>query len=221
MTIRDDRYVIPVRAEYRNQFGGVVHDQSATGQTLFIEPQAVVDMNNQLREAQIEENTEINRILAELSNQVAPYTSELADNANILGHFDFINAKAKYAQQMKATEPLISDSNFVNLIDARHPLLDPKQVVANTITIGEKYQAIVVTGPNTGGKTITLKTLGLIQLMAQSGLFIPATEESTVGIFSQVFADIGDEQSIEQNLSTFSSHMQILRRFWRIWTTRA
>ncbi|MHA3066667.1 endonuclease MutS2 [Lacticaseibacillus saniviri] len=208
VTIRDDRYVIPVRAEYRNQFGGVVHDQSATGQTLFIEPQAVVDMNNQLREAQIEENTEINRILAELSNQVAPYTSELADNANILGHFDFINAKAKYAQQMKATEPLINDSNFVNLIDARHPLLDPKQVVANTITIGEKYQAIVVTGPNTGGKTITLKTLGLIQLMAQSGLFIPATEESTVGIFSQVFADIGDEQSIEQNLSTFSSHMQ-------------
>ncbi|WP_179395990.1 endonuclease MutS2 [Lacticaseibacillus absianus] len=207
VTIRDDRYVIPVRAEYRGQFGGVVHDQSASGQTLFIEPQAIVEMNNRLREAQIAESTEIERVLAELSGEVAPYTRELSANAGVLGHLDFINAKAKYAHSLRATEPQVSAANHVDLLAARHPLLDPKKVVPNRITIGADYQAIVVTGPNTGGKTITLKTLGLLQLMGQSGLFIPAAAESTIGVFSDVFADIGDEQSIEQNLSTFSAHM--------------
>ncbi|WP_390404964.1 endonuclease MutS2 [Lacticaseibacillus jixiensis] len=210
ITIRDDRYVIPVKAEYRGQFGGVVHDQSASGQTLFIEPQAIVDMNNRLREAQLQEQAEIERILAELSEAVAPYTKELAANEQVLGHFDFINAKAKYAKQIHATEPLVSAENHVDLIQARHPLIDRHKVVANTITLGADYQAIVVTGPNTGGKTITLKTLGLLQLMGQSGLFIPAEAESTIGVYSNVFADIGDEQSIEQSLSTFSSHMKTI-----------
>jgi DNA mismatch repair protein MutS2 len=210
ITIRDDRYVIPVKAEYRGQFGGVVHDQSASGQTLFIEPQAIVEMNNRLREAQLEEQAEITRLLAELSEAVAPYTRELRHNAQLLGHFDFINAKAKYAKQLQATEPQVSAQNHVDLIQARHPLIEPHQVVPNTITIGADYQAIVVTGPNTGGKTITLKTLGLLQLMGQSGLFIPAEEQSTIGVYSNVFADIGDEQSIEQSLSTFSSHMKTI-----------
>ncbi|KRM71550.1 endonuclease MutS2 [Lacticaseibacillus brantae] len=208
VTIRDDRYVIPVKAEYRNQFGGVVHDQSASGQTLFIEPQAVVELNNRLREAQINENTEIARILAELSNEIAPYVHELRANTDLLGHFDFINAKAKYAASLKANEPEVSADNIVQLNEARHPLLDPQKVVPNTITLGEDYQAIVVTGPNTGGKTITLKTLGLLQLMGQSGLFLPTAAESSIGIFNEIFADIGDEQSIEQSLSTFSSHMK-------------
>ncbi|MFD1485786.1 endonuclease MutS2 [Lacticaseibacillus baoqingensis] len=210
ITIRDDRYVIPVKAEYRGQFGGVVHDQSASGQTLFIEPQAIVEMNNRLREAQLEEQAEIVRILAELSEAVAPYTKELRHNSQLLGHFDFINAKAKYAKQLKATEPQVSAENHVDLLQARHPLIDRHQVVPNTITIGADYQAIVVTGPNTGGKTITLKTLGLLQLMGQSGLFIPAEAHSTIGVYSNVFADIGDEQSIEQSLSTFSSHMKTI-----------
>jgi len=208
VTIRDDRYVIPVKAEYRNQFGGVVHDQSASGQTLFIEPQAVVELNNRLREAQINENTEIARILAELSNEIAPYVNELRANTDLLGHFDFINAKAKYAASLKANEPEVSADNIVRLNEARHPLLDPQKVVPNTITLGDDYQAIVVTGPNTGGKTITLKTLGLLQLMGQSGLFLPTAAESSIGIFDEIFADIGDEQSIEQSLSTFSSHMK-------------
>lgn len=208
ITIRDDRYVIPVKAEYRKEFGGVVHDQSATGQTLFIEPQAIVDMNNRLREAQLAETAEVERILAELSEAVAPYISQLSANANVLGHFDFINAKAKYAKSIKATEPLVSPTNAVDILQARHPLLDQRQVVPNDIAIGADYQAIVVTGPNTGGKTITLKTLGLLQLMAQSGLFIPAAEGSKIAVFDNIFADIGDEQSIEQNLSTFSGHMK-------------
>ena len=207
VTIRDDRYVIPVKAEYRAKFGGVVHDQSATGQTLFIEPQAIVALNNRLREAQLAEVAEINRILAELSNELAPYTGQIKANAAVLGHFDFINAKAKLAKAEKATEPLVSADNDVLLRDARHPLIDPHKVVGNDIPLGDKYQAMVITGPNTGGKTITLKTLGLLQLMGQSGLFIPADDESRIGIFDEVFADIGDEQSIEQNLSTFSAHM--------------
>ncbi|WP_225046672.1 endonuclease MutS2 [Lacticaseibacillus kribbianus] len=207
VTIRDDRYVIPVLAQYRGQFGGVVHDQSASGQTLFIEPQAIVEMNNRLREAQIAEATEIERVLAELSDEVSPNATALAANAEVIGHLDFINAKAKYARLIKATEPTVSRENHVDLLAARHPLLDPHRVVPNRITLGQDYQAIVVTGPNTGGKTITLKTLGLLQLMGQSGLFIPAAANSQIGVFSDIFADIGDEQSIEQNLSTFSAHM--------------
>ncbi|MBM7543464.1 endonuclease MutS2 [Periweissella beninensis] len=207
ITMRNERYVIPVKAEYRNKFGGVVHDQSQTGQTLYIEPQAVVDMNNRLRQAQVAQLHEEQRILLELSNLLRPEAAAILNNANILGRLDFINAKARLAYQLKASRPEISDKNYVNLRQARHPLIDAKKVVANDIVIGEDYQAIIITGPNTGGKTITIKTLALIQIMAQSGLFIPADEYSVVGVFDEIYADIGDEQSIEQSLSTFSSHM--------------
>lgn len=207
VTMRNDRYVIPVKAEYRSHFGGVVHDQSSTGQTLFIEPQSVVDLNNKLRQLQIEERQEIDRILAELSNEIAPYGNEILLNMVLLGQLDFIGAKASYGKSLKATRPLVSELNEVRFIGARHPLLDQELAVANDITIGGEYQAVVITGPNTGGKTITLKTLGLLQLMGQSGLQLPVAEESQMGIFTQIFADIGDEQSIEQSLSTFSSHM--------------
>ncbi|WP_076461227.1 endonuclease MutS2 [Limosilactobacillus caccae] len=207
VTLRNERYVIPVIARYRNKFGGVVHDQSASGQTLYIEPAAVVDSNNRLRQAQIEERQEMRRVLMELSKLIAPYRHDIGQNETILGHLDFINAKARWAHDTKATLPLLSKENHVFLRQARHPLIDPQRVVANDIKIGDDYQAIVITGPNTGGKTITLKTLGIIQLMGQSGLFIPANEGSTIGIFDNIFADIGDEQSLEQNLSTFSGHM--------------
>ncbi|MCT3358541.1 endonuclease MutS2 [Latilactobacillus curvatus] len=208
VTIRNDRYVIPVKQEYRGQFGGVVHDQSASGQTLFMEPQAIMELNNRLRQLQIEEQQEIERILAELSEAIMPERHNILANAELLGQLDFVNAKAQLAKALEATEPLINLENHVELKQARHPLIDPAKVVANDIAIGADYQAIVVTGPNTGGKTITLKTLGLVQVMAQSGLFITAREESQVGVFSDIFADIGDEQSIEQNLSTFSAHME-------------
>lgn len=207
VTIRNDRYVVPALARYRNKLGGVVHDQSASGQTLYIEPAGVVEYNNRLRQAQIEERQEMLRILAELSALIAPYRHDIQNNERVLGKLDFINAKAALAHDMKASLPLLSRENHVNLRHARHPLIDPKKVVPNDIKIGEDYQAIVITGPNTGGKTITLKTLGLIQLMGQSGLFIPAEEGSTIGVFDNIFADIGDEQSLEQNLSTFSGHM--------------
>lgn len=207
VTIRNDRYVIPVKTEYRSHFGGVVHDQSKTGQTLYIEPGDVVDMNNRLREHYIKERHEEERVLAELSAMLRPEADNIQKNAEVLGHLDFVNAKARYAAATKSQEPEYSPENHVRLLQARHPLLDPQKAVANDIIIGEDYKAIIVTGPNTGGKTITLKTLGLLQLMAQSGLFIPVAEYSTVGLFKEVFADIGDEQSIEQSLSTFSSHM--------------
>ena len=207
VTIRNDRYVVPALARYRNKLGGVVHDQSASGQTLYIEPAGVVEYNNRLRQAQIEERQEMLRILAELSALIAPYRHDIQNNERVLGKLDFINAKAALAHDMKASLPLLSRENHVNLRHARHPLIDSKKVVPNDIKIGEDYQAIVITGPNTGGKTITLKTLGLIQLMGQSGLFIPAEEGSTIGVFDNIFADIGDEQSLEQNLSTFSGHM--------------
>lgn len=207
VTIRNDRYVIPVKAENRSQFGGVVHDQSASGQTLFIEPQSIVELNNRLKQQQLAEKEEIQRILKELSKLIAPYTRELAQNALILGQMDFINAKAQYAKEINGALPETSPENDIYLRQAWHPLLNPKTVVKNDIALGKDYQAIVITGPNTGGKTITLKTLGLIQLMGQSGLFIPTNEESRIGIFDNIFADIGDEQSIEQSLSTFSSHM--------------
>ncbi|MHC8518999.1 endonuclease MutS2 [Weissella confusa] len=207
VTIRNDRYVILVKTEYRSHFGGVVHDQSQTGQTLYIEPGDVVDMNNRLREHYIKERHEEERVLAELSAMLRPEADNIQKNAEVLGHLDFVNAKARYAAATKSQEPEYSPENHVRLLQARHPLLDPQKAVANDIIIGEDYKAIIVTGPNTGGKTITLKTLGLLQLMAQSGLFIPVAEYSTVGLFKEVFADIGDEQSIEQSLSTFSSHM--------------
>ena len=208
VTIRDDRYVLPVRSEYKQHFGGIVHDQSASGQTLFIEPQAVVGLNNRLRQNQMDERHEEQRILAELTALLDPYQEEILRNAEILGHLDFVNAKARYAHLLHATEPKLSPTNEVDLRQARHPLIDPHKVVANDITIGKDYKTIIVTGPNTGGKTITLKTLALVQLMGQSGLFIPANENSVIGVFDDIFADIGDEQSIEQSLSTFSGHME-------------
>ena len=207
ITIRNDRYVLPVKAEYKSVFGGTVHDQSSTGQTLFMEPQAVVNLNNKLREYQIQEKREVERILWELSQKLMPYTNSLHQNHYVLARLDVVNAKALYAHELRATEPIIDANNYVALWQAWHPLLDREKAVANDIILGEEYQAIVITGPNTGGKTILLKTVGVIQLMAQMGLYIPAGENSRVGVFTEIFADIGDEQSIEQNLSTFSSHM--------------
>ncbi|WP_099044886.1 endonuclease MutS2 [Leuconostoc citreum] len=207
VTIRSDRYVLPVKAEYRSQFGGVVHDQSQTGQTLYVEPQAVVTLNNKLSELRVQEQAEEQRVLQELSATLAPHTEEIANNVMILGHFDFVNAKARLAARLDAMQPMVNTENKVDLQQAWHPLLDKDLAVANDIALGDGYKAIIITGPNTGGKTITIKTLGILQLMAQSGLFITTKRPSTVGVFHEIFADIGDEQSIEQSLSTFSSHM--------------
>lgn len=221
VTVRNDRYVVPVLARYRNKFGGVVHDQSASGQTLYIEPAAVVEYNNRLRQAQIEEKQAILEVLAELSALISPYRSEIAENAKILGHLDFINAKARFARDHKDSLPLLSTDNQVIIRQARHPLIDPQKVVANDIKIGDEYQSIVITGPNTGGKTITLKTFGLIQMMGQAGLFIPAQEGSTIAVFDNIYADIGDEQSLEQNLSTFSGHMENVKSILERITSRS
>lgn len=207
VTIRDDRYVIPVKQEYRGKFGGVVHDQSASGQTLFIEPEAVLNLNNRQQNLLAQERQEIHRILRNLSDLAREDIEELNQIAEVLTQLDFLQAKAKLAKQMKATEPKLSQDHSVNLLKARHPLIDPEKIVPNDIRLGTDFDTMLITGPNTGGKTITLKTVGLLQLMAQSGLFIPAEEGSTVGIFNEIFADIGDEQSIEQSLSTFSSHI--------------
>lgn len=207
VTIRDDRYVIPVKQEYRGKFGGVVHDQSASGQTLFIEPEAVLNLNNRQQNLMAQERQEIHNILKRLSSMAREDIENLNEIAFSLSELDFLQAKAKLAKEMKATEPSLSHDNSLYLRSARHPLIDPEKVVPNDIYLGEEFDTMLITGPNTGGKTITLKTAGLIQLMAQSGLFIPAEENSKVGVFKQVYADIGDEQSIEQSLSTFSSHI--------------
>ena len=207
VTIRNDRFVLPVKQEYRNAFGGIMHDQSATGQTLFIEPQAVLELNNKLRTLRADEKREEERILYELSALLEPHIQELRYNHEILAILDMINAKARYSESINGTKPYLSKENYVAIWAARHPLIDQEDVVANDLLIGEEYQALIITGPNTGGKTIALKTLGLIQLMGQAGLQIPAAEDSQIGIFTEIFADIGDEQSIEQSLSTFSSHM--------------
>ena len=207
VTIRDERYVIPVKQEYRNKFGGVVHDQSASGQTLFIEPSAVLNLNNRQQNLLAQEKREISRILRNLSDLVRPEVDSIDAIASSLVELDFIQAKAKLAHAMKATEPKLTHDQSLLFLQARHPLIDPKKVVANDIRLGEDYDTMLITGPNTGGKTITLKTAGILQLMAQSGLFIPAAEGSKAGVFKDICADIGDEQSIEQSLSTFSSHI--------------
>lgn len=221
VTVRNDRYVVPVLAQYRNKFGGVVHDQSASGQTLYIEPQGVVTYNNRLRQAQIEERQAVLQVLTDLSALIAPYRSEIMGNAKVLGHLDFINAKAKLAAAMKASLPILDNNNQVVLRQARHPLIPADQVVANDIRLGGQRSAIIITGPNTGGKTITLKTLGLIQVMAQSGLFITAQEGSHVAVYDDIFTDIGDEQSLEQNLSTFSGHMDNVKSILKSITDRS
>lgn len=207
VTIRDDRYVIPVKQEYRSKFGGVVHDQSASGQTLFVEPEAVLNLNNRQQNLIAKEKQEIRNILKHLSNIAREDIDSLNNIASALTSLDFLQAKAKLAKEMKASEPKLTKDHSLNLRNARHPLIDPEKVVPNNIRLGGDFDTMLITGPNTGGKTITLKTAGLLQLMAQSGLFIPAEEDSQVGVFEQIYADIGDEQSIEQSLSTFSSHM--------------
>lgn len=207
ITIRGDRYVIPVKQEYRSHFGGMIHDQSASGATLFIEPEAVVTLNNKLRELKLNEEREIEKILIMLSGYVAEAADELTVSVEALGELDFVFAKAGFARELKATLPMMNDRGFIKLKKGRHPLLNPAAVVPLDMELGNQFSTIIVTGPNTGGKTVSLKTVGLLSLMAMSGMFIPAEEGSQMCVFDAIYADIGDEQSIEQSLSTFSSHM--------------
>lgn len=206
-TIRGDRYVIPVKSEYKNQVQGLVHDQSSTGATFFIEPMSLIKINNEIKELNLQERDEIDRILRKISNDLFKYHGEIFLNSEILNELDLIFSKALYAEDINATLPIINDKGIIELLFARHPLIDMKKVVSSDIKIGNAYTSLVITGPNTGGKTVTLKTIGLIELMALSGILIPAESGSSVAFFEKIFADIGDEQSIEQNLSTFSSHM--------------
>lgn len=210
VTVRNERNVIPVRAEYRQDFNGIVHDQSASGQTLYIEPSAVVELNNQISRLRSEEATEVQRILAELTAEVAEEAEACLISEQVMGHLDFLIGKARYAAKIKGTKPTFAVERQVYLPKAFHPLLDRDTVVANTIEFESSIQTVIITGPNTGGKTVTLKTLGLIILMAQSGLLIPTLDGSQLSVFDNVFCDIGDEQSIEQSLSTFSSHMKTI-----------
>lgn len=207
ITMRGDRYCIPVKAEYRSQVNGLIHDQSATGSTLFIEPMAIVKLNNDLKELYAKEQEEIQVILARLSVEVAEHIDELRTNYQVLGDLDFIFAKGALALSMNASKPIFNTKGYIHIREGRHPLLDKKKVVPITITLGDTFDLLIITGPNTGGKTVSLKTVGLFSLMGQSGLHIPALDRSELAVFEHVYADIGDEQSIEQSLSTFSSHM--------------
>lgn len=207
-TLRDSRYVVPVRSEFKNSFKGIVHDQSASGQTVFIEPMFVVDLNNDLKKLEIDEEKEIERILMEFSKRVLEILPELISNLNVIANIDFIFSRGKLAYDMEAIKPIINNNGIISLKSARHPLIDKDKVVPIDISLGNSFNTLVITGPNTGGKTVTLKTVGILTLMTQYGLMIPCADNSEVAVFDELFADIGDEQSIEQSLSTFSSHMK-------------
>lgn len=206
-TMRGERYVIPVKAEHKGAVPGLVHDQSSTGATLFIEPMSLVNLNNEIKELMLKEKAEIERILMELSSKVHDNIEEVRNNSNILTELDFIFAKGKYASALNAILPVVREDRSFDIIGGKHPLIDPKIVVPSDVYLGEEFTTLMITGPNTGGKTVTLKTVGLLHLMALSGLLIPAKDGSAIGFYREIFADIGDEQSIEQSLSTFSSHM--------------
>lgn len=208
ITMRNDRYCIPVKSEYKGQVPGMVHDQSSTGATMFIEPQQVVTLNNKIRELELDEQKEIAIILANLSAELAEHSVSLKTNQELMTKLDFIFAKASLAMEQNATRPIFNTDHIIDIRKGRHPLLDKKKVVPINVPLGKDYDLLVITGPNTGGKTVTLKTVGLFTLMGQAGLHIPAADQSKLSIFTEVFADIGDEQSIEQSLSTFSSHMK-------------
>lgn len=207
VTIKNERYVIPVKEEYRGQIKGFVHDVSMSGSTVFIEPISVFELNNQLNNLKADEQIEILKILEELSKKFGAITNELKSNVSLIGEIDFIFAKASFSKSINGIKPEINENKYINLISARHPLIDKNKVVPIDISIGNKYSSLIITGPNTGGKTASLKTTGLLLLMAYSGILIPANEKSSIYIFDNVFADIGDEQSITESLSTFSAHI--------------
>jgi len=215
ITMRGDRYCIPVKAEYKSQVPGLIHDQSSTGSTLFIEPAAIVTLNNTLRELALQEKKEIEKILASLSAEAGEHLMELKDDAKNMTQLDFIFARADLAMEQNATRPVFNDRYYINIRHGRHPLIDKKKVVPIDIELGDSYDMVIITGPNTGGKTVTLKTVGLFELMGMAGLHIPAGDRSELSLFRDVFADIGDEQSIEQSLSTFSSHMKTIVDIFR------